>query len=115
MGYNTTLERIIGGKEVVSHIPWQVSIQQIESGTWSHFCGGTILNQYTILSAAHCFYEDYYRKGVEGQYMARFNPKNYRIVAGTHDLTNSQSTHLQVLYTQGRHMIQIGHELPNLI
>ena len=56
---NTTDNRfkpaeIVGGQIAPSPIPWQVSVQ---SGG-SHFCGGTILDTYTILSAAHCF-DDY--------------------------------------------------------
>jgi secreted trypsin-like serine protease len=48
---------IVGGQIPPSPIPWQVSVQ-IEG---KHIgCGGTILDTYTILSAAHCFdgYED---------------------------------------------------------
>ena len=42
---------IVGGQIAPSPIPWQVSVQI----GGSHFCGGTILDTYTILSAAHCF------------------------------------------------------------
>ena len=42
---------IVGGQIPPSPIPWQVSVQ-IEG---NHICGGTILDTYTILSAAHCF------------------------------------------------------------
>ena len=42
---------IVGGQIPPSPIPWQVSVQ-IEG---KHNCGGTILDTYTILSAAHCF------------------------------------------------------------
>ena len=45
---------IVGGNITLSPIPWQVSVQ-FEG---SHVCGGTILDTYTILSAAHCF-DDY--------------------------------------------------------
>ena len=38
--------RIVGGKEALQPIPWQVRV-----GTR---CGGTILDEYTILTAAHC-------------------------------------------------------------
>ena len=100
MDFNTTLERIIGGKDVESHIPWQVSIQRynVKPNTWTHFCGGTILNQYTILTAAHCFYSGYWRKGIQTEYIERLRPELYRIVAGTpfHQPTESQS-HVQVL------------------
>ena len=44
---------IVNGQEAPNPIPWQVSLQ-----TWyGHFCGATILNGDTLLSAAHCFYE----------------------------------------------------------
>ena len=43
--------KIVGGNITLSPIPWQVSVQF----GGSHFCGGTILDTYTILSAAHCF------------------------------------------------------------
>ena len=82
--YNTTLnlERIISGEDVVNHIPWQVSIQAYNAplNQWDHFCGGTILNQYTILSAAHCFYGSYVR---QGQHIKRQHTTTLRIVAGT--------------------------------
>ena len=42
---------IVGGQIAPSPIPWQVSVQ---SGG-SHFCAATILDNSTLLSAAHCF------------------------------------------------------------
>ena len=45
--------RIVGGKDAPSMIPWQVSVRN----NGYHFCGGTILDSKTILSAAHCFVE----------------------------------------------------------
>ena len=48
-------DRIVGGKSADSAIPWQVSLRwQANTGEY-HFCGGTILNANTVLSAAHCF------------------------------------------------------------
>jgi len=44
-------ERIIGGSEVsISDFPWQVSLNN-ERG---HFCGGSIIDRWRILTAAHC-------------------------------------------------------------
>ena len=54
---------IVGGQIPPSPIPWQVSVQ-IEG---NHICGGTILDTYTILSAAHCF--DGFGDSVEGFYI----------------------------------------------
>ena len=42
--------RIVGGEPAPSMIPWQVAIL---SGTFQ-FCGGTVLDACTVLSAAHC-------------------------------------------------------------
>lgn len=42
---------IINGEEIeIDEAPWQVSLEI--DGT--HKCGGAILNQYWILTAAHC-------------------------------------------------------------
>ena len=41
---------IVGGSDAASNeIPWIVSL-----ATTSHFCGGSIVNSRTILTAAHC-------------------------------------------------------------
>ena len=47
-------DRIVGGEAAASPIPWQVSVRNGQNG-WGHFCGGTILDETTIMSAAHCF------------------------------------------------------------
>jgi len=46
--------RIVGGQAAEAPIGWQVSVRQCQSGG-CHFCGGTILDETTIMSAAHCF------------------------------------------------------------
>ena len=47
---------IVGGKPAPSPIPWQASVQSgdYQSG-YFHFCGATILDEFTLISAAHCF------------------------------------------------------------
>ena len=45
---------IVGGQPAPSPIPWQVSVQKLGL----HFCGATILDEFTLLSAAHCFDDD---------------------------------------------------------
>ncbi|XP_066502768.1 granzyme K-like [Hoplias malabaricus] len=41
---------IVGGKEVKKHKPWLVSIQLKHS----HICGGTLIHEQWVLTAAHC-------------------------------------------------------------
>ena len=43
---------IVGGQLAPSPIPWQAAIQHGES----FICGATILDAFSVLSAAHCFY-----------------------------------------------------------
>ena len=43
---------IVGGEDASLPIPWQVSVQNKSD----HFCGATILDKMTLLSAASCFY-----------------------------------------------------------
>ena len=44
--------RIIGGITAEKPIPWQVQVRKYRNS--EVYCGGTIINRYTILSAAHC-------------------------------------------------------------
>uniref|UniRef100_A0A8C3X651 Serine protease 55 n=1 Tax=Catagonus wagneri TaxID=51154 RepID=A0A8C3X651_9CETA len=63
--------RIIGGIEAeVGEFPWLVSIQ---AGN-EHFCGGTIISEWWIVSAAHCFMSE------------EIAPKELRVVLGTNSL-----------------------------
>jgi len=46
-------ERIVGGEEAVPHsIPWQVSLRRKSDNF--HFCGGSLLDPTTVITAAHC-------------------------------------------------------------
>ncbi|NXJ65262.1 CTRL protease, partial [Rostratula benghalensis] len=70
-------ERIINGHNAVpGSWPWQVSLQT-RSG--SHFCGGSLITEEWVVTAAHC----------------EFNPYAHVVVLGEYDLTSS-SEYLQV-------------------
>ena len=45
-----TSSKIVGGEAAPTMIPWQVALL---SGSFQ-FCGGTVLDSCTILTAAHC-------------------------------------------------------------
>ncbi|XP_054905471.1 chymotrypsin-like elastase family member 2A isoform X1 [Poeciliopsis prolifica] len=57
------LNRVVAGEDVRPHSwPWQVSLQSNSRGRWSHVCGGTLISQEWVLTAAHCINEvDDYR------------------------------------------------------
>ncbi|XP_009892756.1 PREDICTED: chymotrypsin-like protease CTRL-1 [Charadrius vociferus] len=64
-------EKIINGQTAVpGSWPWQVSLQT-RSG--SHFCGGSLINEEWVVTAAHC----------------QFNPYAHVVVLGEFDLTSS--------------------------
>ena len=48
--------RVIKGKTAPGPIPWQVHLRKgIPNRRYAYFCGGTIIDAKTILTAAHCF------------------------------------------------------------
>ncbi|XP_065674644.1 serine protease 27 isoform X2 [Hydra vulgaris] len=52
--------RIVGGKNAKEgDWPWQVNIDyRYNTGNPGHHCGGTLINEEWVLSAAHCFYDN---------------------------------------------------------
>ncbi|XP_030645947.1 chymotrypsin A-like isoform X1 [Chanos chanos] len=48
----TGYSRIVDGEDAVPHSwPWQASLQDY---TGHHFCGGSVISQYWVVTAAHC-------------------------------------------------------------
>ena len=41
---------------VLDEYPWQISLQVPRGGTWGHNCGGSIMDETTVITAAHCCY-----------------------------------------------------------
>ena len=62
--------RIIGGKNALEPIPWQVNLMYRHKPR----CGGTLLDRTTILTAAHCFVQN---NAID------IDPDNYTITTGT--------------------------------
>ncbi|KAJ6638637.1 Chymotrypsin-1, partial [Pseudolycoriella hygida] len=51
--------RIVGGNIAKKRYPYQVSLQeQDDDGYWEHVCGGAIITERHIITAAHCLVED---------------------------------------------------------
>ncbi|WDE00214.1 serine protease [Thalassomonas actiniarum] len=77
--------RIVGGEESVPHSrPYQVSLQSTDG---SHFCGGSLIGDDLVLTAAHCM------EGVDGN-----NPE-LQVRVGAHSLTDGSGQVIQVATT----------------
>jgi len=79
----TPRQKIVGGDVVdpPHSIPYQVSLQLTEWGDW-HFCGGAILTEKVVVTAAHCCYEQ--------------DLAGVKVVAGKHDLYADEETEQSV-------------------
>ncbi|XP_075873963.1 chymotrypsin B-like [Nelusetta ayraudi] len=70
--------RIVNGEEAVPHSwPWQVSLQQSNG---FHFCGGSLINENWVVTAAHCNVRTY-----------------HNVIAGEHNKGYGSSEAIQVL------------------
>ena len=96
--------RIYHGNTAPTPIPWQV---QMEVNGFLRFfiCGGTILDSKTILTAAHCIYNEY---------GSLKDPSEIRVSAGLTDRTNLTSAQVKhtfyripLLYSKCRLLIYI--------
>ncbi|XP_028609815.1 chymotrypsin-like elastase family member 2A [Grammomys surdaster] len=75
------VSRVVGGQEATPNSwPWQVSLQYLSSGRWYHTCGGSLVANNWVLTAAHCI----------------SNSRTYRVLLGRHSLSTSESGSLAV-------------------
>ncbi|XP_008564368.1 PREDICTED: chymotrypsin-like elastase family member 1 [Galeopterus variegatus] len=72
-----TNARVVGGTEAQRNSwPSQISLQYLYRGFWHHTCGGTLIRQDWVMTAAHC---------VDSE-------MTYRVVVGDHNLTQNDGT-----------------------
>ncbi|XP_062977531.1 transmembrane protease serine 12-like [Elgaria multicarinata webbii] len=78
--------RIVGGHDaLVGAWPWQVSLQVYRFGVgYHHVCGGALINNNTVLTAAHCI-----KKWTD--------PALWRVVTGLHHIFLHQSHTIAIL------------------
>uniref|UniRef100_A0A2K6CD47 pancreatic elastase II n=1 Tax=Macaca nemestrina TaxID=9545 RepID=A0A2K6CD47_MACNE len=79
--YPPSVTRVVGGEEATPNSwPWQASLQYISNGNWYHICGGTLIANNWVLTAAHCI----------------SSSRTYRVVLGRHNLYIAESGSLAV-------------------
>ncbi|XP_076019527.1 chymotrypsin-like elastase family member 2A [Genypterus blacodes] len=67
--------RVVGGEDVKPNSwPWQISLQYNREGEWRHTCGGTLISQEWVLTAAHCI----------------SSGRQYRVALGKHNLKETE-------------------------
>ncbi|KAG8129398.1 hypothetical protein E2320_016130, partial [Naja naja] len=100
---NITAEiQTVGGHVVqLGAWPWQVSLQiyRIPSGRYRHICGGSLINNNSVLTVAHCIKKWVYVSFISKSFSVLFedfkqmiefwncmNPEYWRVVIGLHHL-----------------------------
>ncbi|XP_043824033.1 chymotrypsin-like elastase family member 1 [Dromiciops gliroides] len=69
--------RVVGGSTAQRNSwPSQISLQYSSQGSWYHTCGGTLITQKWVMTAAHCVDSNL----------------NFRVVVGDHNLYQNEGT-----------------------
>uniref|UniRef100_A0A665WR23 Coagulation factor IX n=1 Tax=Echeneis naucrates TaxID=173247 RepID=A0A665WR23_ECHNA len=85
------LKRIVGGKEVTpGEIPWQIAL--VLCATGDLFCGGSILSERWVITAAHCLVE------IQSCFFVRVGEHNIHINDGTEQDHEVLQQHIHPLY-----------------
>uniref|UniRef100_A0A8I3RYE5 Chymotrypsin-like elastase family member 1 n=1 Tax=Canis lupus familiaris TaxID=9615 RepID=A0A8I3RYE5_CANLF len=72
-----TNARVVGGTEARRNSwPSQISLQYLSGGKWYHTCGGTLIRQNWVMTAAHCV----------------DRTMTFRVVVGEHNLSQNDGT-----------------------
>nr|XP_055072957.1 chymotrypsin-like elastase family member 1.6 [Misgurnus anguillicaudatus] len=72
---DTYEQRVVGGEVAKPNSwPWQISLQYLSGGSYHHTCGGTLIRQKWVMTAAHC---------VDTQ-------RTWRVVLGEHNLNTQE-------------------------
>lgn len=70
--------KIINSEDAIpGEFPYQVSIQTFRT-QWMHMCGGSILNEYYVLTAGHC--------------VLNYNIHDLKVFAGKHHISRNEDT-----------------------
>ncbi|CAM4603009.1 chymotrypsin-like elastase family member 1 isoform X7 [Lepidochelys kempii] len=66
--------RVVGGSNAQRGAwPWQISLQYNSGGQWYHTCGGTLVRQNWVMTAAHCVDRSLTFRVVAGEYNLYMN------------------------------------------
>ncbi|KAM4571681.1 chymotrypsin-like elastase family member 2A [Fundulus diaphanus] len=74
--FEPVVSRVVNGEDVRPHSwPWQISLQYNSNGDWRHTCGGTLISDQWVLTAAHCI----------------SSSRQYRVALGKHNLKDDEN------------------------
>lgn len=76
--------KIVGGVNARPlEFPWQISLRTVSNnGYWYHTCGGSLINNQWVLTAAHCVQKNP-------------DPDMYQVIAGEHDRKVREGTEVE--------------------
>nr|XP_040577296.1 venom peptide isomerase heavy chain-like [Lepeophtheirus salmonis] len=108
-GCTSTKERILGGRRVnEGEIPWQVMFRLRVQDLFLSTCGGTIISNQFVLTAAHCFI---YPIGVNTSTNTRLN-ESY-IMAGSTKFNSGEKHTIKKLIVHPEYNWSVGFLLKN--
>jgi len=93
LDFSSDILYIVGGSEILQRVPYQVSLQYRKNDGVVHYCGGSIISPYHVLTAAHC--------------VSPVNIRKILVVGGTNNLLSKKNVHTNVVAADIHHNFEV--------
>ncbi|KAF8767223.1 Collagen alpha-3(VI) chain like protein [Argiope bruennichi] len=126
-GNNVGRGKIVGGRKIIDPWPWMAALYTVRQDLHPEFlCGGSVIHEKFILTAAHCLYANHHRRVKEREILVKLGQIDVRNQSSLQEsgfnslvrpicLPPRELLHDTSFYKPGEHVVAIGWGLTRIM